>query len=169
MELVLSKRVIWKSVFVILWLGCFVSAFFSCYSLVDQYFEKRPVTSETFFETDQIVRPGVEICNTAFLDPEKVINYKGADFNFPAFKEFQDDVIATFGDVNSQRVLEERDGDSSIIFSRRILDYFKLDIDRFFISCSVRDTFANCNDVLHWTTESDEVRGTDCYIPIGRL
>ena len=115
----------------------------------EEYSEHNPITVIKFI--DQPEKPDpilVKICNKIFLDEEKVANYNGTDFDEEPVEFLKRSVS---GEIlpSDRRFIQASPIFDSFHLSPKILSAFKLDLDKFLMTCFIAGSNADCSG--NWT------------------
>ena len=70
-----KKNIFWKSLYTVVWAICTAITIKYSYELIRDYQEMNPISLTTYMDTQNVDRPGYEIVNNAYLDPQKILNF----------------------------------------------------------------------------------------------
>ena len=144
---------------VFMWSLCIVITAFFIYSTYIEYQDSDPITTITFI--DHPVKPDpvmVKICNSVFLDTQKVLNYNGTGFSYDSYEFLYEAASGNHMFDDSNWVLSTTINDMFFL-SNQILDEFRLDVDMFLGTCYVVGSYRNCLPDFKWHLDIE----TSCY------
>ena len=126
------------------WGFCICASLVFVRSTCLEYQESSPITTFTFIDQPEQPDPVIiKICNSVFLDAEKIASYNATEFSYDSY-EFLDQAVSgnyTFDDSNWVVSTSVND---VFFLSARIMEKFKLDVDRFIGSCYVVGNYKDC-------------------------
>ena len=138
-----------------IWTICTIILIYFAIQIFQEYRQKIPVTVTTFIDAPPNPDPiQIKICNTAFLDPQKILDYDITTGNLSSHQ--YDFLLQTvnknysFDDKNYVRrgVIKE-----IFVLSSRTLDEFKLDKEDFMLLCRFPFTDIACISQFVWHVE----------------
>ena len=138
-----------------IWTTCTIILLYFAIQIFQEYRQKIPVTVTTFIDAPPNPDPiQIKICNTAFLDPQKILDYDITTGNLSPHQynfllqtvnknySFDDDIYVRRGVIKEIFVL-----------SSRTLDEFKLDKEDFMLLCRVPFSDIECVSQFVWHVE----------------
>ena len=146
-------------VWFITWCFCVSASLYFIHYTYIEYIDSSPLTTFTFIDyppnPDPVI---VKICNSVFLDIEKILNYDGAEFSYDAYEFLYEAASGNhlFDDSNWVVTTSVKD---VFFLSARVLEEFKLDVEKFLGSCYVVGTYKDC--ISHFKLHLDVE--TLCY------
>ena len=142
-----------------MWISCISVSSLFIQSTVNEYKDSDPITTVTFIDykakPDPVI---VKICNSVFLDMEKVLNYNGANISYESYEFLYEAALGNFMFDDSKWVLSTSVNDIFFL-SARTIDAFKLDIGKFLGTCYVVGTYKDCIQDFKWHLDIE----TSCY------
>ena len=156
----LKQFIAWRYLlFFILWCFCIVLSFVFISSTFLEYQQSGPITTTTFADYPEKPDPViVKICNSVFLDTQKVLEYNGTEFAYNTYEFLYEAASGNFMFDDSKSVMSTSVNDMFFL-SNRIIEEFKLDIDMFVGSCYVVGTYRDCIQDFKWHLDIE----TSCY------
>ena len=127
------------------WTTCLAFLAFFCWQLWHQYKEDHPITIITYTDIDEWHIPAlkVKVCYSHYLDPVKILQYNGTEFDFEAYDFLHAAASGNDSFDDSKSALSD---DLLYYFpiSSRVLRTFATDLDEFFLACSFAGFRINC-------------------------
>ena len=137
----LLKKVIWTAI----WISCSAIMTLYIYSTFSEFTEDNPITIVTFVDLPENLGPIViKVCNKNFFDDNKIVKYNGTEFDPKSVNFLKQMVLGNTSFDIKNWILTSSYGDTFLL-SPRILNAFKLDIDKFLIACLVLGEFSDCS------------------------
>ena len=150
-----SRFLIW----LLMWTFCITVSILFIHSTFVEYQESDPITTTTFIDgkpkPDPVI---VKICNSVFLDAQKILKYNGTEFNYDAYEFLYEAVSGNFLFDDSKWVVSTSVNDMFFL-SNNVLDAFRLDVDMFLGTCYVVGSYRNCIPDFEWHLDVE----TSCY------
>ena len=135
------KNVIWVAVCAL----CSIIMCFFIHKTFTEYAQNNPITIVTF--VDQPMKPDpviITLCNNIFFDEEKILNYNGSDYDEDSITFLKQMVLMNDSFDHRTWVRSAPFGDVFLL-SPRILDHFKLDLNKIMITCFKLGNFTDCS------------------------
>ena len=120
----------------LIWATCVVCLIAFSWEVFAQYREENPITVITFSDLGSSAPPlKVKVCNSYYLDPEKILNYNGTDLKIEAYQYLHEAASGNhqFNDTGS---VYKNDMRYFLSVSSRVYSEFALDVDQFLLTCS---------------------------------
>ena len=133
---------------------CFIFLAVLSLDLLIEYQEKNPATITTYIEyptNSSIVK--VKICNTVFLDPQKILTYNQKEFDLEAY-EFLYQAAKGNTAFNDSGWVKTDHMKPVFMISSRVRRQFLREIDQFMVGCHVRETYQSCPALFSYFDES---------------
>ena len=136
------------------WAICTVVLAYFSNQMLKEYSRNLPVTVTTFVDPPEIPDPvRVKICNSVFLDPEKILHYDGADISSDQFNFLYQAAIKNYS-FNDRLFVLNSEIRQQLLLSSRTLNKFKLDKEKFMLFCYSRYYFQGCFSNFTWHLET---------------
>ena len=97
----------------------------------------------------------ITLCNKIFLDPQKILDYNQSEsstFKKEAFEFLYQAAIGndSFDDTSWVVTTPSRD---YFMLSARVADFFKIDLEKFMVTCIAMKNYTDCRSFFRWDTE----------------
>ena len=127
------RRILW----IFMWIVCFCACSTFLVSLYEEYKEEKPLTIVTLINAPENPEPViVKICNSVFFDEEAILNYNGSDLNEADF-QFLFQAASFNSSVDYNKWVWSTPLRDTFMLRYEMLNRFKLDIDKFLLTCFV--------------------------------
>ena len=142
-----------------IWTLCLGILFIFIHSLFLNYVENNPVTILTFVEQPKQPAPViVKICNSVFLDPQKILSYNASEINFATYEFLYHAILGNQWD--DSKVVIPTTLEDFFLLSSRMLETFKLDQEVFMLNCFTVGDYADCLNHFQWFFDAGS---SSCY------
>ena len=127
-------------------LTCLLVFTFLFVNIFCQYRREDSTTITEFVDISEVSKDiKVKICNNVFLDPQKILNYNGTDLKPESFNFLLQSLTETHSsNENSDWRHFSALTVDKFVLSSRIMETFRLDLDKFMISCYVGHSEYSC-------------------------
>ena len=133
---------------------CFILLSVLSFQLLIQYQEKNPTTITTY--TDAPEEAGVlkvKICNSVFLDPDKIKAYDESKFSLEAY-QFLKEVVNGNSIFNDSGWVQPDPLKPFFMISSRVKKTFLMDLDQFMLACFVGQSYKHCSKLFFYFDET---------------
>ena len=149
----------------LIWATCVACLFAFFWEIFAQYREENPIAVISFSDLENFVPPiKVKVCNSFYLDPEKILSYNGTNLKLEAYEYLYEAASGNhqFDDTSS---VYYNDVWFYLAASRRVFKEFAMDVDQFLLSCSWSGNRDNCSNLFSYVQEPLAV----CYEAVVQL
>ena len=127
-----------------LWGACSFALIFFIISVHADYQSKDPITGTNYVNARDVDSPiKVKICNSVFVDLQKVLAYNGSEFNRSSY-EFLFHTDPENHNFSDREWIIRSFIDKRYLLSNRLLSKFRLDLEQFWLICSQTPGSEDC-------------------------
>ena len=143
-----------KIPFLVTWITCTTILLYFSNQMLEEYMQNTPVTVTTFVDPPRIPDPvRVKICNTVFLDPQKILNYNGIPTVSSEQYNFLLQAVLKNYSYDDSDFVSDYELYQQLILSNRTFNYFKLDKEEFILYCYLPYLEEGCFSNFKWHLE----------------
>ena len=136
-----------------LWGGCLFALAFFIISIYVDYKNDDPITKTSYINARDLDSPiKVKICNSVFVDLQKVLTYNGSDFNRDSYEFLFHTETDSYQFSDSNWVIRSF-ADKRYMLSSRFLTEFKLELNQFLILCAETPGMSTCSKLFYFTLD----------------
>ena len=94
----------------------------------------------------------MKVCNSFYLDPEKILKYNGSDYNMEAYEYLYEAASGNYKFNDTDSVYQD-DARYYLSASSRVYEEFVMDVDQFLLTCSYSGHRLKCSYLFSYVQE----------------